>query len=255
MNRGMNDETPAPRYRVVNWNMARSRRSDESWRHLLDVLQPDVALLQEAKAPPEGLVDRYGGQLLHYETDARRRCGAAVYVGTSGPLLREVSFPPQVGHYALAQVQLPNDALALALSVHAIDQRGVIPHLRRALAALRPLRAGHEFVFVGGDFNLSRNFDLSRKPPRPRWSEHSHTAFLEDVLAGTEGLVDCHRLFNTREQQTFFSARTECELQDDHLFVSPSLARFAIDCRALRWPTELRHLSDHAPLVTDFCFS
>jgi exonuclease III len=139
--------------------------------------------------------------------------------------------------------------------VHAIDQGGVIRHLRQALADFRPLRAQYEFYVVGGDFKLSRNYDTSRRPPTPRSSPNSHTAFLEDVLAGTEGLVDCHRRFNAVEQQTFFSPRTSCKLQDDHLFVSSNLDVALIDCKALPWPRKRHGLSDHAPLLTEFKFS
>jgi exonuclease III len=107
-------------------------------------------------------------------------------------------------------------------------------------------------VHADGDFNLSRNYDTARR--RLRSHPDSHTAFLEDELVGLESLTDCHRRHNSCERQSFYSTRTNGEYQDDHLFVSPELARYSADCEALDWPEDLRHLSDHAPLVSGFSF-
>jgi hypothetical protein len=53
----------------------RRHRSDEAWRYLLDVVRPDVALVQEA-VPPTTPAD--GLRLLWEEVPGRDGCGAPV---------------------------------------------------------------------------------------------------------------------------------------------------------------------------------
>ncbi len=99
--------------------------------------------------------------------------------------------------------------------------------------ALEPLLAGRSFV-LGGDFNLSRNYDKV-------YGTSHHTEFLDGLV--DQGFFDCMRQFHRDEQQTFWG-RTKYAYQNDQLFVSENLAERVVACDV----ADRAGASDHSPL-------
>jgi endonuclease/exonuclease/phosphatase family metal-dependent hydrolase len=134
---------------VAVWNMA---RRPASWRHLLDSLAPDLALLQET---PRRHDQARVAQLLHDPDYAGNSLGSAIYIrdGAARPLALH---PEHRVWFAAAEVELQGAPLLVAVSVHTPTVPSVRPFVDEAFEELAPLLEGRSFV-VGGDFNLSRN--------------------------------------------------------------------------------------------------
>jgi hypothetical protein len=211
---------------VVAWNMAKRRGA---WRHLLDGLAPDLALLQETPPPPTGVRPE---QFVHDENYVGPSLGSVVYVKDARA--RELELPPEHRVWFTAVEVEWSDALSLvAVSVHTPTDP-VRPFNDRAFEALGPHLADRSFI-VGGDFNLSRNYD------RVYGTSH-HTEFL-DALPD-RGFVDCMRKFYAEEQRTFWG-RTKYAYQNDHVFVSADLGDGVVACEV----ADRANLSDHSPLT------
>ena len=72
--------------RIVTWNMNNAgsarRREARAWEYLLEVLRPDVALLQEVRFPgslKSSLDAPTLGSILHHEFSAHHGWGTAIY--------------------------------------------------------------------------------------------------------------------------------------------------------------------------------
>jgi endonuclease/exonuclease/phosphatase family metal-dependent hydrolase len=212
---------------VVAWNMGR-RAHGAAWEYLLDRLQPDLALLQETVPPATAFG---GGQVVHGRAYAAHAWGSAVYVREGS--VRELALPEEHrGWLIAAEIELPEPVVAV--SVHARILDGYVrPNLDKAFAALEPLLRDRSFV-VGGDLNLSRNYDTA-------YGTAHHTEFLDGLP--TRGFFDCMRKFHPEEQRTFWG-RTTRDYQNDHLFVSEDLAAMVAGCDVV----DRAQLSDHSPL-------
>jgi endonuclease/exonuclease/phosphatase family metal-dependent hydrolase len=213
---------------VVVWNMGNRRAA---WRYMVDALRPDLALLQEFTPPPER---SQSGQFLHARAYATRLWGSAVHVKQGAA--RELPLPPEHrGWLMAAEVALPGFASLVAVSVHARIVGGYVrPNLDQAFDALEPLLAGRSFV-VGGDLNLSRNYDTV-------YGTTHHAQFLDGLPA--RGYFDCMRKFHAEEQQTFWRKGMKNAYQDDHVLVSSDLAARVAACDV----ADRAALSDHSPL-------
>jgi exonuclease III len=239
-------------YRVVCWNMA-GRRSDEQWRFLLDDLDPDLALLQEVKRPPNWVAER-GGALVRSETTPASGWGSAIYV-REGPL-EQIHLEQHDGYFVAARLQLPGARPGLALSVHGRTDKArpgggtlLAPYMKRALDFVAPrLDDFRVECFVGGDFNLSREMDRAYGTK----SDHpGHHGTFFDELAAQRDLVDCCRRFSTSEKRSLYrNGRAHPDYQLDHLFASREFARSLNSCEVLDW--QLGGLSDHAPVLGVF---
>lgn len=214
---------------VVAWNMGR-RDHAAAWRYLLDHLTPDLALLQETCPPPEAF---QRGHILHGRAYAAHAWGSAVYVCKGS--VREMPLPAEHrGWLIAAEIELPDADPLVAVSVHARILDGYVrPNLDRAFEVLEPRLSGRSFV-LGGDLNLSRNYDRA-------YGTSHHTEFLDGLT--TRGFFDCLRKFHLEEQRTFWGRTTRC-YQDDHLFVSEDLATRVAGCDVV----DRAQLSDHSPL-------
>ena len=136
---------------VAVWNMA---KRPAAWGHLLDSLAPDLALLQETPPPP----DQSGvAQLLHDRDYASNSLGSAIYLrdGAARPLPLHPG-PPRLVHGRRGRASR-HPATRGCRRSHP-DRAERPPVCRRGIRAVAPLLEGRSFV-VGGDFNLSRNYD------------------------------------------------------------------------------------------------
>jgi endonuclease/exonuclease/phosphatase family metal-dependent hydrolase len=211
---------------VVVWNMAKRRAA---WSHLLGGLGPDLALLQETPYLPD---PPCAGQLLHDAAYPGPSLGSAVYVreGAARPLVLR---PEHRVWFMAAEVELPGGSQMVAVSIHTPTVPSVRPWVDDAFDALAPLLEGRSFV-VGGDFNLSRNYDNV-------YGTTHHGEFLDGLPA--RGFVDCMRKFHREEQRTFWG-RTKHPYQNDHVFVSDDLADRVVACEV----ADRAGASDHSPL-------
>ncbi|MCC6877067.1 MAG: hypothetical protein IT378_22370, partial [Sandaracinaceae bacterium] len=109
-----------------------------------------------------------------------------------------------------------------------------------------------ERMIVGGDFNAARLFDEVYP------GQHDFGAFFDGMER--RGLCDCHWRFHGQEKQTFWRKGSVRPYQDDHLFVSETLAPHVRRCAVVddelvasgNPPTAVaRMLSDHGPVLLE----
>lgn len=211
---------------VVIWNMA---KRPAAWGHLLEGLAPDLALLQETPRPPD--LSRVA-QLLHDPDYASNSLGSAIYLRDGAARQLQLHQERRVW-FTAAEVRLQGVLPLVAVSVHTPTVPSVRPFIDEAFEELSPLLEGRSFI-VGGDFNLSRNYDKL-------YGTTHHTEFLDSLPA--RGFVDCMREAFGYEQRTFWG-RTKNAYQNDHVFVSEDLAASVQACEV----ADRSDLSDHSPL-------
>ena len=255
--------------RLVSWNMGGQTFSAathlDAWRHLLDVLRPDIALLQEARPLPE-IVEELGPRII-MQAVSKVTWGSAIVVQSgpvvqaglglstewmdyvrvvaadvepvSGSPLRVVSVHPHFERFdpsLLLQRPDLQPKLDVARSVWSCDVAYV---LARSLVADRGA-----FV-VAGDWNTARLFDSTSPLLDPGTGE----AFF--ARAVNDGWLDPYHLQHKREGRTWFRGRDH-GYQLDHLFTDAVTAGRATDAWVDERAAVDPRLSDHAPLVVDF---
>jgi exonuclease III len=244
-------EERAEQYRVVSWNLGARSNRDEQWRFLLDELDPDLALLQEVKLPPSWVAER-GGALVAAETAPGSGRGSAIYVRQ--PPLKQISLQDQDGYFVAARLQLPGGQAAIALTVHGrTDAKRpggyyyLAEYLRPEFDSLASqLNDFRGRCFVGGDFNLSRGFDVQYKYRSDE--TRSHEGFFA-WLEQEHKLIEC--CCATGERRSLYrNGPTHADYQLDHLFVSRRLAHSRHTSNVLDWA--VGGISDHAPVVGVF---
>jgi hypothetical protein len=193
--------------RVVSWNLNQQGR--DTWSFLLQELDPDIALVQEAIVPDD-LDARYDVRCMPALPNGR--WGSAI-LSRVGSL--EVDWKKQSGGAAIvAHCTVPYLGSVSIASVHAriVDGR-VIPALRLTFDALRN-HLGDRFI-VGGDLNTARAAHLA-------WPANGHGEFWSDLEAWgfREALP-----FKDGERQSYWREWLQNKpptfgnsLQDDHVF-------------------------------------
>jgi Endonuclease/Exonuclease/phosphatase family len=223
--------------RFVTWNMGCGPGStyrpthEAAWRYLLEVLSPDVALVQEALLSAEALVRSFGSLVWSKKRPGGSGSGTGIFVRGG------VDFTPLDvsidGSYAAAVRVAVRGVPTEVVSVHVGPQK-----LRGNLEALRAWLVDHvlpdnPFV-VGGDLNSSRSF--------APW----HSEYLSEL--STLGLHDCHWSLHEKESPSFWGRQSaEARYQDDHFFTNRSLGQFARVCAVVD-NENTRRFSDHGPV-------
>jgi exonuclease III len=274
--------------KIVAWNM-RFESSPLNWK----AFAPDgehrchIALLNEAKRPPDGLE-------LHVMTTSRtigrddRLYGGkkdrdwSTAVASPYPLQRPEdvwALPPDEddrrsklmtsrrGAWTAAVVSFPNGEKVTAISLYGLLDERSDASVHRSLSDLTPLLEDtryNELLVLGGDLN-------------PLWSADVGSMKLArvqgvfDRITRGFGLVDLlERTLNQENPQRRRLRSCTCSLgdgcwhvqtfrrnkastrgcQDDYLFASPALAGRLDKCYALDFTNESR--SDHVPIVATF---
>lgn len=256
--------------RLVTWNMGCAfpgsgymAHHERAWRALMD-LDPDVALLQEAR-PPEWVTNngasvvgrpRNDGGSFHTLIWSRNRKlqpletsmelvtliqGQMVAAETTDDLGRPLlvaSLHAQTG----AWPQEPFAALSKRV-------RDLLPEGRDIwqqdvmLAEARQAFGERPFV-AAGDMNVASRMDDIHGRRSPMWGSGQWFARARDA-----GWLRCHLKFHAGEEQTFFRPGKEREqmYQLDHFFADPSTYDSAVRCDVLA-PANLAEMSDHAPM-------
>ena len=237
--------------RIVSWNMnnaGRARhREARAWEYLLDVVRPDVALLQEVRRPgsPKSSFDTLtNGYLLHREFSAHHGWGTAIY--TRNLELQELpasGFADVDGRCVFAEATAEDGNSLLVASLHAPTEPSVFPRLADCIedvvarSSMRPL-------IIGGDFNTARAADAI-------WPGYQHGEFWSRVDTGW--LADCHYRQHGVERNTLVRGRdNDHKVQCDHVLVSNGLVD-AITSVSIPDEEEFKALdvSDHLPVVVE----
>lgn len=223
------------------------RAHDEAWSYLVEELHADVALVQESLLQASLAAPR--PKHFFVRGAWKRSCdwGSGVYVRALPA--EETEFAVGEGvHVAAARIQT-RDGSVLAVSVHVStdgDQEERLALLADSLAE----RARTERIIVGGDFNAARLFDENHG--------YDFNAFFEAMRNG--GFFECHWRMHGREEQTLWRKGTKEPYQDDHIFVSETLAPQVRACAVVdaeqiaagKPPVAVtRKLSDHGPVLLD----
>jgi len=229
--------------RVLTWNMGgftpglnSHTARENAWRRLAEVEpRPDLALLQEASAPPEGFPGHASG--------SASGIGARIWTPHDGALSRP-SMLDGVGDHgwaATAQVHRERGSVDL-ISLHAKTQGSAIAHVEALLGRLSE--------FMGGSFILAGDLNSCRLAERV-WPGYRHLEFFESAES-SYGMVNCFWEEHQREERTYWKG---CEdagqpFQDDHIFVSVDLRERVRSCTVLDYEP-FRGISDHAPMALE----
>jgi hypothetical protein len=255
--------------RAVSWNMGAQtvgeRTHHAAWRHLLDVLKPDGALVQEARPLPDIAVELGSSVCFQPVSNVSWCSGVLVRAGTLAPCRMELSTEwSDYVRISAADVGGVDDGVFRAVSVH--------PHYGRFDEALlaqradldarlecansvwscdvayvlaRDLVSDQQRFVVAGDWNTARLFDHTSTAFDPG----SGAAFFE--RATVDGWSDLYCRRHGREGRTWFRGRDH-GYQLDHMFADPLTAARLIDVWIDERAAVDPRLSDHAPLIADF---
>lgn len=229
---------------IVSWNMGCGYgvqfrgTHDEAWRYLLDDLQPDVALLQEITLTPPLVVAGRGRLFAHGAWNGSCDWGSGVHVPAM-PTQEVNAIASDDVHAVAASVEASGEPVVV-MSVHVGTSGDNAAHADRLIRLADALgeRSKDCSLVVAGDFNACRRYD-------ERYSVKMCKPFFDRME--TLGFFECHWRMHGREIQSFWRAGTVEPYQDDHFFVSPSLADRVGACEVIDNP-EVRKLSDHGPV-------
>jgi len=229
--------------RVFTWNMGgftpglnSHAMREEAWVCLTAIEpQPDLALLQEASAPPEGFpghaIGPAGG------------IGARIWTPDDATLSRPSTLDAVGDHgwVATAQVHRPVGSIDL-ISLHAKTEGSAIAHVEALLGRLSES--------MGGSFILAGDFNSCRLAERV-WPGYRHLEFFEGAES-RYGMVNCFWEEHQREERTYWKGCKDVghPFQDDHIFVSVDLQERVRSCRVLDYAA-FRDVSDHAPMALE----
>jgi hypothetical protein len=264
--------------RVVTWNLRSATEASSAWDYFLE-LEPDLALLQDVVSAPARVLSLFSCQ-------ARKAIGRAgspqkftTCLLVRGSIRQKIALTHErpwlnnllnqfAGNLVSHHVDIDDGSSLRALSVYSPAWRidSLLPTLNPKeldvfegefgdgvyltdvlLAALKQKKTGGAAAWVvGGDFNLSENFEW-------KWGSgpRGNKEFL-DAMAGLR-LVECLRHANGKLVPTFRHCRGTVEDQIDHLFVSAALAKRLISCSVGDQDRVFGQcLSDHLPIVAEF---
>jgi len=191
-------------------------------------LKPDVACVQEALGIAHRLVEMRGCIVW----SKARPGGTGVFI-RRGIEFSRISSSLDGSYLAAVSVSM----LGLVIPVFSVH---VGPESWKNQEALEPwlinqVRSGP--CICGGDFNTSRAYSSK------------HKAYLERLIES--GVHDCHWAKHKREVPSFWGHQSRvAKYQDDHFFMSRSIADSVRDCWVDDNPLT-RILSDHGPVVLD----
>ena len=273
--------------RVATWNLNRAtwnqrKKLDSADAHAraawdeLSSLEVDIAMLQEAMPPPEGVaklpvttlpVGRGREDWRSLPGPARWWCSAiAAWSAGLEQLSEEGRAEPlyvsQKGAYAVGVVRRNEKPLAVA-SVYALWDYGWLPHntkpryahtsLHRAISDLTPvLDTDHSemSVVIAGDFNTSSQFEAPHREAFRTVDDRLRGLGLRNVSIRPDGeiLDGCPCIDEIcRHVQTL---EGPVPYQDDYIYVSEDLVASARFARVER-SDRAASVSDHFPLIVE----
>lgn len=226
--------------KIATWNMCylwHRNRFENTWNHLIDKINPDIALVQESI--PSKI--RKFKNFLWNEIGGNCDWGSGIL---SRYPIEKIEFENSFkGSVIAGEVTLPSGAKITIVSVYAKfeGEYSIIP-LHRIFSDLTLLldgKLGKRDIILGGDFNASLQFDKQQPG-------NSHKIFFERVK--NFGLIDCLEKFYDEPVQTFRHRSSKKPWQIDYLFVSKRLSNTVKDCKPIQ-DSEIISLSDHNPVI------
>jgi hypothetical protein len=132
-----------------------------AWDYLLEVVNPDYALLQEAQViettPGNARWIAVGTNSMKYGSAGKYRWGSAVW--SRDHVLEEVPLESHAGWVQAARIHTPESLLLISVHVELDRQGRSIPMLHKILSNLTPVLEGASNVILGGDLNADPAFD------------------------------------------------------------------------------------------------
>jgi hypothetical protein len=256
--------------RIVVWNMSHWQKSDELRREAwgaLKLLEPDVALVQEAVPPPDlsqayrpiGGARPWGSAVVGLTTRVKPVDSVQGRYNTKPASLLQ-TFP---GSVAIASAQIEGNELVFVSMYGVIDNGYADTTVQRQLSDLVPLFDNASMsgrIVLGGDLNITTQWNGSQSRYRA-WEATTLArirAFgLVDCLddrraAGPLAGCACEDGEACRHVRTQRHSRSNRPWQNDYVFASEALLKQGQIIRAEAIDTpEWRPLSEHMPLVLD----
>jgi exonuclease III len=271
--------------KIITWNIHGAQHDSTVWDELLN-FDPDVALLQEVGAFPAHLADSFEivSKPAIYKTGKPQRFRTAVLV--RGKILGEVALSSEYawvnheleffqGNLISCRVQPKDHQPLVAVSVYSpawpvgrerlkeVDVSQVKTKVNPDVwvtdilwAALQNTISGNDTWVVGGDCNSCETFDRdwqNRNKRRFSIRSSGNAEMLERM--SRLGFTECLRKANDDSIiPTFRHSTGSVDHQLDHLFVSnglfSKLEKCSVGDQAIIFG---KGLSDHLPIIADFC--
>jgi exonuclease III len=242
---GFPEVTKGPgNFRIVTWNMDHWKRSKEkrafAWEYLLKNLNPDIALLQEARAPDE-IIDRFH-TITHPLTHKKRWGNVLVskhqirqeihmhnyYYGSRSLIVAEIRVNPKIVLTAICVYGAIDGRRYASTTMHHV--------LSDITYLLWQKRRG---IVLGGDLNVDIQWDQEHPGDWP-----AHEIVFERMR--NLGLIDC----TNGPVRTQVQENSDIPWQNDYIFVNKRLKGSVLTCKVIEDPS-LLELSNHYPIVLD----
>lgn len=222
--------------RVISWNMNKRRKGN--WEWVLENLDPDYVLAQEASPLPKGVKATT-------RTTTKKSNRSAFYSKVGDHERLKMSNDHGMG------VIVTKSKNVFFICVYAnLDFNPVHLPLLGILAQFVTnirRRLGAKEILIAGDFNMDRRMDDN--PTGTKFAAkgtYPTNEFYDAIL--DMGFRDCMRKFNPDPVQTHRNARSKFPWELDHMFATENLYERLTDIRTIEVP----ELSDHDPIVADF---
>ena len=221
--------------RVVSWNM--NKRRTGNWEWLLDQLDPDIALVQEASPLPKGLK----ATVRKFKKNNR----TATYTKTNDQ--ERIKLHHDYGMGLL--VSRTSDIYVLNVYAN-LDFKPVYPSLMGFIATYISVlrrRMDADQIIIAGDFNMDRRMDCN--PTGSRFAApgtYPTNGFFDAILELK--FFDCMRKFSAEPVQTHYHNRSRFQWELDHMFATEGLYQRLSSIEVIA----ADGLSDHYPIVADY---
>ena len=221
------------------------QQREAGWNYLLEILKPDIALLQEI-VPPEQSFENFN--ILYHEIDKKRRWGTSIL--SKYIIGKELHFNNTYpGHSGLivAEIKIPDSIILTFVNIYGlIDLEGyattTMHHILSDLNTTLHYKSKRNII-LAGDFNVSSQWDEKYKNQYP-----AHK-FVFDRLENF-GLVNCTQEFFKTHVQTHSHRSSDFEWQNDYIFISRKLLDQVLNCEVVN-NSKMDYYSDHFPVTIE----
>jgi exonuclease III len=221
--------------RVITWNM--NKRRVGNWEWLLEHVDPDVALVQEASPLPKGIQASV--------RNVKRNHRTVVYTKSNDHETIKLHSDHGMG------LLVTQSRGIYFLNVYAnLDFKTVDPLLLGLIATyISVLRRKMEAdqIIIAGDFNMDRRMDDN--PTGSRFAAkgtYPTNSFFDTIL--DMGFFNCMRKFSDDPVQTHYNNKSKYPWEIDHMFATKDIYQ----CLKSIEVVAADGLSDHHPIVADF---
>ena len=222
--------------RVVSWNM--NKRSKGNWEWVLENLNPDFVLAQEASPLPPGVNATT-------RTTTKKSNRSAFYSKSGNHERLKMSSDAGMGLIVSKSSNIFFICVYANLDFSPVDP----PLLGLITTFITDIRKRHaaEHILIAGDFNMDRRMDDN--PTGTKFAAkgtYPTNNFFDSIL--NMGFHNCMRKFDPNPVQTHRNAKSQFPWEIDHMFATEILYARLTKIRTIEVP----EFSDHDPIVADF---